>query len=236
VLVRSDNLQALTPRDVRTLIDEEGVEIVLDLRTDIELALEGPGPMTREPRVRIEHRSLYPDSGGNTDVELGTLKPWEYLRNDEPAGEAPTVRGYLSYLQRRPDSILGAIRAVAMADGAALVHCAAGKDRTGVVVAMALDAAGIDRSAVVADYLASAERIEAITERLLASSTYRAELEGQTPARLAPRAGTMERVLEIVDEWFGGSAQWLLANGLAASELERLGSRLRATEPNTAVA
>jgi len=236
VLLRSDNLQSLTARDVTTLVDEEGVEVILDLRTDIELALEGPGPMTREPRVRTEHRSLYPDSGGNTDIELGTLKPWQYLRNDEPADEPPTVRGYLSYLRRRPDSILGSVRAIAAGDRAVLVHCAAGKDRTGVVIAIALDAAGFDRRAIVADYLSSAERIEAITRRLLASPTYRGELEGQDPARLAPRPGTMDRVLEILDDRFGGSARWLLDNGLEEGELDRLRDRLGTAEPRAAVA
>ena len=64
VLLRSDNLQSLTARDVHLLTDKEGVEVVLDLRTDLEVELEGPGPITREPRVRIELRSLYPRSGG----------------------------------------------------------------------------------------------------------------------------------------------------------------------------
>lgn len=62
-LIRSDNLQDLSDRDVRRLIENEGVEVVLDLRTDVEVALEGPGPLVGERRVRIEHRSLHPDTG-----------------------------------------------------------------------------------------------------------------------------------------------------------------------------
>ena len=65
VLLRSDNLQSLTARDVRMLVEEETLEVVLDLRTDLEVQLEGPGPITREPRVRVQHRSLYPRSGRN---------------------------------------------------------------------------------------------------------------------------------------------------------------------------
>jgi protein-tyrosine phosphatase len=56
VLLRSDNLQALTTRDVRLLVGSEALEVVLDLRTDVEVALEGPGPMIGEPGVRVEHR------------------------------------------------------------------------------------------------------------------------------------------------------------------------------------
>jgi protein-tyrosine phosphatase len=226
VLLRADNLQSLSPRDVRLLVDGEGLEVVLDLRTDVEVALEGPGPLTSEQGVRIEHRSLYPDSGGNTDLEADTVKPWGHADRDESPDEHPVVRAYMSYLSRRPDSVVGSVRAIAGADGAVLVHCAAGKDRTGVVVALALDAAGFDREAIVADYLATGERIEAILSRLVSSPTYRAELEGHDAQRHAPVPGTMERVLELVDDRFGGSVAWLSAHGLHDAELERLRRRL----------
>jgi protein tyrosine/serine phosphatase len=235
VLLRSDNLQSLTDRDLRLLADDEGVEVVLDLRTDVEVRLEGPGPLTREPTVRIEHRSLYPDSDGNTDLELDTLKPWHRVREDEPVHAPPVVRAYLNYLRRRPDSIVSSIRTIARSNGAVLVHCAAGKDRTGVVIALALDAVGIDRRAVVADYLASRERFEAIMKRLLRSPTYRGELEGRDAAELTPTPGTMERFLEIVDQRFGGSVEWLSANGLKRADLDRLQSRLRSADAAIAV-
>jgi protein-tyrosine phosphatase len=226
VLLRADNLQALSASDVRLLVQEEGLEVVLDLRTDVEVELEGPGPMTAEPRVRIEHRSLYPDSGGNTDLDAETVQPWGPAHEDESPHEPPVVRAYMSYLRRRPDSIVGSVRAIARADGAVLVHCAAGKDRTGVVVALALDAARVDRDTIVADYLATGERIDAIMARLVSSSTYRPELEGHDAQEHAPIPGTMERVLELVDERFGGSVAWLSAHGLDVADLEGLRRRL----------
>jgi protein-tyrosine phosphatase len=226
VLLRADNLQSLSQRDVRRLVEAEALEVVLDLRTDVEVALEGPGPMTAELAVRIEHRSLYPDSAGNTDLEAGTVKPWGVAARDESPDESPVVRAYMSYLRRRPDSVVGSVRAIARADGAVLVHCAAGKDRTGVVIALALDAAEVDRDTIVGDYLASRERIDAIVARLLSSSTYRAELEGHDAQELAPVPGTMERLLELVDQRFGGSAAWLSAHGLGDADLKRLRRRL----------
>ncbi|HEX4673534.1 MAG TPA: tyrosine-protein phosphatase [Solirubrobacteraceae bacterium] len=226
VLLRSDNLQALTPQDVALLVEQEALEVVLDLRTDLEVELEGPGPMTHEPRVRIEHRSLYPRSGGNTDLDAVAENLWPRTDSSDWPNESRIVQAYLSYMTARPDSIVGSIRAIASARGAVLVHCAAGKDRTGTVVALALDAAGVDRTMIFTDYLATAQRIEAIMARLVSSPTYRSELEGHDAQAHAPVPGTMERVLELVDDAFGGSAAWLSSHGLSASELELLRGRM----------
>ena len=225
VLLRADNLQSLSAEDVRRLVQEEAVEVVLDLRTDTEVQSEGPGPVTAEPSVRIEHRSLYPDSGGNTDLDAA-VKPWGREDQDGLPDETPIVRAYTSYLRRRPDSVVASIRTIARADGAVLVHCAAGKDRTGVVVAIALDAGGVDRETIVSDYLATDERIHAIFDRLVASPTYRDELKDDYPSTHAPVAETMERFLALVDEGYGGSAAWLTAHGLAEADLERLRRRI----------
>lgn len=225
-LLRSDNLQDLTPPDIRMLVDEHALEVVLDLRTEVEVKLEGPGPMTAEPRVRIEHRSLFPQSGGNTDLDADTINPFPAHHGDDVPQERPAVRAYMGYVRSRPDSIIDAIRAIARAENAALVHCAAGKDRTGIVVALALDAAGVDRETIVADYMATEERIEAIIARLLRSRTYRGQLEGHNARDHAPVPGTMERVFELLDERFGGAARWLSAHGFEDADQERLRKRL----------
>lgn len=228
VLLRSDNLQDLSGRDVRALVDEHGLEVVLDLRTRIEVEMEGPGPLVDEPAVRIEHRSLYPDTGGNTDLDADAIRPWGDHREHGVPEEHPVVRAYMSYLARRPDSIVGSLRTIAEAEGSVLVHCAAGKDRTGVVVALALDAIGVDRGLIAEDYLRTAERIDEIMGRLLSSPTYRAELEGHDPQRHAPVPGAMERVLDLIDEMHGGSVAWLRSHGMSEADMERLEDRLSA--------
>ena len=226
VLLRSDNLQSLSARDVRVLVEQETLEVVLDLRTELEVKLEGRGPLTREPRVRIEHHSLYPRSGGNTDLDAATVNLWPQTEASGWPDEPRVVQAYMSYMTGRPDSVAASVRAIVNARGAVLVHCAAGKDRTGLVVAVALDAAGIDRQAIVNDYLATAQRIDAIFARLANSPTYRSELEGHDPRTHTPVPGTIERVFELLDERFGGSAAWLSAHGLTNPELEELRRRL----------
>jgi len=228
-LLRADNLQDLTPADVELLTGELGLRAVVDLRTGVELEGEGPGPLATEPRVRIEHRSLHPEWGGQTDVDAQSASGWGAAPHPEDAGEPPVVAAYLGYLRRRPDSVIAAVRAVAAppGDGAVLVHCAAGMDRTGVVVALALDAAGVEREAVVADYAATGERIEGIIARLSASSTYASEVETHTLDEFRPRAESMDRFLALVDERHGGAAGWLREHGLTEAELAALRARLR---------
>jgi rhodanese-related sulfurtransferase len=230
VLLRSDNLQSLSDADVQQLLEEQELEVVLDLRTEFELESEGPGPLTAVPSVRIEHHSLYPDRSPDPDGGDGSFahatRPADSPYKEDLPGETATVRAYLSYLDLRPDSLLASIRAIARADGSVLVHCAAGKDRTGVVVGLALDAADVDRATIVADYAASAERIDAILARLVASPTYHDEMSGAKPRSQAPVPETMERLLEIVDARYGGSAAWLSSEGFSDEDLEALRRRL----------
>jgi protein-tyrosine phosphatase len=228
VLLRADNLQDLTARDVARLVDDLGVRVVVDLRTSVELQLEGPGPLERDGRADVRHRSLYPEAGERTDIDVGVVFPWRAGAVAEDASEAPAVRAYLGYLRDRPDSIVAALRDVAGASGAALVHCAAGKDRTGVVAAFALAVAGVRRDAIVADYVATAERLEPLVARLRASSTYGPDLQGRTLDSHRPRAETMERFLELLDERHGGPAGWLARHGFGGDDAAALRERLAA--------
>lgn len=231
-VLRADNLQGLTPADVRRLVDEIGLRTVVDLRTTVEVDKEGPGPLTAERRVVHRHLSLFPEGGQMTDVEADALLPWQTDRDRAGSGgpdaDNPSIGYYLGYLRDRPDSVVAALRALAAPDegGVAVVHCAAGKDRTGVVVALALSAVGVPRSAVVADYLATGERLEAVLARLRASATYEADLDDMPPDVHRPRAHTMERFLEVLDERFGGPVGWLESAGFGAEDVARLRSRL----------
>jgi protein tyrosine phosphatase len=72
--------------------------------------------------------------------------PWVDLGTQRPARQ-DVASVYFSYWWIVPDSVLSALRAIAAAPGAALVHCAAGKDRTGTMVALALSVVDADRQA-----------------------------------------------------------------------------------------
>ena len=114
------------------------------------------------------------------------------------------------------------------AEGATVVHCAAGKDRTGTVVGLALSVAGVADEDVVADYVATGERIERVVERLRARPAYGEALEDQPMEHHRPRPETMARILTVLAERHGGAAGWLQQQGWSDEQVEQLRERLRA--------
>ncbi len=228
-LIRSDNLQDLTEADVQRLVDELGVTDIVDLRTGTELHLEGPGPLRRVESLTHHHHSLIQERAPDESVAAVGARalPW---RDDDPVRDASFwTEHYLGYLARRPDSVAAALEVVATAQGAVVVHCAAGKDRTGTVVAMALDVAGVPHDEIVADYVLTGERLEQIVGRLMPRDAYGPALAKQKLADQLPRAESIRAILDAVDEGWGGAGGWLLAHGWSEAEVDRL--RRRLTEP-----
>lgn len=261
-LLRSDNLQDLSPADVRKLVHDIGVSTVVDLRSTFEVQAEGPGPLTREPSVRHAHHSVLPEQGAATDAAADSSAETAGDA-DSPAGGAAAdpqdsfdagaalavrrrdgalarfpgdirVGYYVGYLQDRPEQVVAALRSVAQAPGAALVHCAAGKDRTGVVIAMALTAVGAGRDAVIADYAATGERMNAVLARLRSSATYAEDTNSRTDEDYMPQPQTMAGFLDVVQESYGGVLPWLRQHGFSDDDLATLRAKLLAPPAATA--
>jgi protein-tyrosine phosphatase len=226
-LLRADNLQELSPADITKLVRDLGVTTVVDLRSTNELDAEGPAPLDAVAGVRHVHHPVLPEVGANTDVVADALLARDQLdRSRYP--DDPVCGHYLGYLEDRPDQVVGALRTIAHAEGAAVVHCAAGKDRTGVVVALALTVAGVPAQAVAADYAATAERTEAIVARLARSRLYVRDVTSKPADLQRPRQETMTAFLEQMDARYGGVASWLTDNGLSREDLDTLRLKLRA--------
>jgi protein-tyrosine phosphatase len=226
-LLRSENLQELSPQDVGKLVDEIGVTTVVDLRSTIEVNKEGPAPLDAVAAVRHAHHPVLAEWLDGKDTVARALLT-DAVEADRLRYPDDTMCGhYLGYLENRPDQVTGALRSIATSGGASIVHCAAGKDRTGVICAMALTVAGVDRETIVADYMATNERLDAIIERLSRSRMYADDVTRRPVSAHAPRAETMRAFLAQLDERYGGADAWLTANGFTDDEVSQLRGKLR---------
>jgi hypothetical protein len=131
---------------------------------------------------------------------------------------------YLGFLIRGGPKLAGLVELVAEADGPVLVHCAAGKDRTGVVIAVLLRAAGVTRAAVLEDYLRTEPELPAILARepeltTLADPTHVQRLMG-VPAE------AMDAVLDLLDAAPGGAVGWLRGQGVSQRAVDTWRRRL----------
>jgi hypothetical protein len=95
-----------------------------------------------------------------------------------------------------------------------------------VVGAIALAEVGVTREAIADDYARSADRIEAIFDRLRASRTYTEIDNGVDIDKHTPKAVTMQRMLNAMDEVHGGVPAWLRANGWTAADAAALRRKL----------
>jgi protein tyrosine/serine phosphatase len=206
-------------------VGEIGLTTVVDLRSSDELASEGPAPLDGVADVLHFHHPILAEAGSATDAASDVL----LIRagRDRSRYPADPICGhYLGYLEDRPDQVVAALRSVAQSGGAALVHCAAGKDRTGVVVAVALSAVGVRRPAVIADYAATGERIGPVLARLRRSPTYADDISDEPDELQRPRPQTMAAFLEQLDARYGGAARWLAGHGFGPDDLQLLRAKL----------
>ncbi len=205
-VLRTARLHELTDDGVEFLTGTYGVRTVIDLRSPKEVEREGPTPLERAG-VRTVHLSVLPE--GQRPIP----------REDED----PKLFNYRGYLEHRPENMLAAVRLLTEPDaGPALVHCAAGKDRTGVFCALVSDAVGVDRDAVVADYAMSNEALRAVLSRGVGEE-YQIDPADLELYRCPPEV--MAALLGELDV-HGSGVGWLRRQGMDAAELDRLRTRL----------
>ncbi|MGB2874870.1 MAG: tyrosine-protein phosphatase [Gaiellaceae bacterium] len=217
-LVRADSVGHLTERGWKALVDY-GIRTVVDLRGDAEREDDPPG----EARVDVLHVPFMEASEAEWN-EIG-----EEL---EKAAAQPTVAdstrdAYLIFLERFRTRVGAAIATVARApEGGVVVHCAGGKDRTGLLSALLLRLAGVGVDDIAADYALSEERLRPRHDQWIEAAESEAERERlrritQTP----PEAITA--VFAELERRYGGVEEFLLGAGVSEEELELAAGRLR---------
>lgn len=205
VLYRSGNLAHVTATGAAQLA-ALGLQAIVDLRDDDEVAYApsraGGAAITRVPLFLGSVASFF-----ERDLSLDAM--------------------YRALVDDSAPRVVEAVRALVAAQPV-LVHCTVGKDRTGVTVALALAAAGVDEGAVIADYARTEanlppERNRAVLARLATVYPDVQHLEELTMRSPAP---VMRRLLADVTARFGSPADYLRANGMTDDELAELANVL----------
>jgi protein-tyrosine phosphatase len=209
-VVRSDSPAALTDAG-RAALADYGVRAIVDLRLPAELA-DDPNPFAE------------PGDHGIAYTNVSFIDP----AAAPPDAVSTLAEDYLQMLDRYRHGVAEAMTAIARApEGAVLIHCAAGKDRTGLVSALLLGLADVPAETIAADYAMTAELLRPREQEWLAGlpPEERAERAAMV-ARYAPTAEVMLAVLAGLTERFGGVERYLLATGLGRDDIERLRDRL----------
>ncbi|MBO2462968.1 tyrosine-protein phosphatase [Actinomadura violacea] len=194
-VVRSGMLDRLTPRGWDGLVGF-GVRTVVDLREEAERSVVPPHPVTFV-NVPLDD---------NADTAL-----WDHIRANDLDG---TPLYYPVFLERKAERCAAAIRAVAQAEpGGVLVHCAGGRDRTGLVSMLLLLLADVLPEEIIADYELSNRNAARTNPRYCT-------------LRVLERHGTTERdalmaVLAGLD-----AVDYLRSAGSTAGEIEAVRARL----------
>ncbi len=188
-----------------------GPAVLIDLRAPAEAAATGPGRASAALTV-VSHPVGLADDGAPGDLAT------------------PLLERYRQYLAR-PAPIVAALRDLArIAPIPVVVSCFFGKDRTGVVIALALAALGVTRTEIVADYAASAGPTAQLIAELARDPVYAAALASTPPERLRAPATVMATLLDHLDAG-GGVTAWLDDAGLAARGRARLADALLVAPP-----
>ncbi|WP_246486009.1 tyrosine-protein phosphatase [Kribbella qitaiheensis] len=202
-LIRADGLQYLSQAGVDA-VRRADVSRVLDLRSPAEIDA-APTPFTDDAlgyRVAVQDPAV-PRSGMDTIVKV-----------------------CIDMLDLRPDRFAEAVLAIAEAPpGAVVVHCHGGKDRTGMVVALALSVAGVPVDEIIADYFLTRQRFATAMAAQLAAEPDES-LHAEMIEFRDTRAESIIAILAHLDTAYGGPEAYLRHGGLTTAHLGVLRSRL----------
>ena len=207
---RSDVPMGFDDEDFAEL-ERRGITTVIDLRQ--------PGELERDPSC------LH----GREGLDWHHVEVWGHIAKDDgPADEYDIVAFYRAALDHAGPGFAKAVKLLAHAEGAALFHCTAGKDRTGLLALLLLEVAGVDTAHIVDDFALTHDRIGPLRERLLADAEKNGVSRQQFSRLLGATPDMLEPAIEHLHERYGGAEKYLRMHGVTDEELELVRRKLAA--------
>ncbi len=198
VIYRGDSLDNITPADAKILFDKLGIGTIIDLRTKAETELTElnfPVPRFRYS-VLVEGRLGHEPFPSDDPVELAKV----YLSNLD--GGRAAVKGTFDII------------AANLRQGAAtLFHCAAGRDRTGIMSALLLGLVGVTDGQIAIDYVQSNRNARRVTKKLAENPLY-ANHDKDRPEVILLHERSIIGFMKLLREKFGGPRQFCLESGV----------------------
>ncbi|WP_328420863.1 tyrosine-protein phosphatase [Streptomyces sp. NBC_00443] len=228
VLFRSGHLAHATEDDA-AFLDTLGLHTIFDFRNAADQKLEGADVELRG--VRNLNLPLSDPADGAEfwkmvrDGNLDQLR--EILADGKGAGRM--IASYRMIIKERTAEHSQVLHSLAQDSVPALMHCAAGKDRAGLSIAVTLLALGVEREAILADYLESNAKHRRYKVRRSGSdaSTYSPEVMELLSPLFDARAEYLTAAFDTIDAAWGGVDPYLEQGlRLTAETRERLRERL----------
>jgi protein-tyrosine phosphatase len=212
-LFRADGLHRLADADLE-IVRGLCIRTVIDLRTDLELTERGTFPVDDHP-VAFHHLPVIDVTWDPGDVSDPSAPEADFL-----------LEKYVEMLDMGEPALADAFRVLALPGALpAVFHCAAGKDRTGLLAALVLSAMGVSDDDVVRDYALTAAAMERMRTWLaLHHPDWAQRMDDQPSALMAAAPGAMEGVLSLIRDVHGSTREYLGTLGVSSvvlTDLER---------------
>ena len=217
-LYRAGSLAELTEADLE-VVHQLGLKLICDLRT--------PREAERAPdRLREAARAVYVSAPAYARNNYSDWLRTALFRRHEL--DEVIADGYLRMADHHSRELGGVLKRLADPEQLpALVHCTAGKDRTGVVVALLLSVLGVPQETILADYAlsnADFERISHISRRDIQRMRRVGITENEIAAIMSANPLNLRRLFAHLAARYGSVEDYLLtAAGLSTGDLQRLG-------------
>ncbi len=209
-LFRADGLGRLTADDVETL-RPIALKTVVDLRRAHELDERGRFPFESYP-VAFHHLPVIDTTWDRELARSENLPATEFLH-----------RAYTAMLAEGAPRFAAAFRVLADADALpAVFHCAAGKDRTGLLAALVLGALGVAAHDIVDDYALTQATMERFVARVRSERDGDALIDSVPQTFFAAEPAAMTRVLDDIEQDHGSVRGYVRAIGVESDVLTRL--------------
>jgi protein-tyrosine phosphatase len=215
---RADGLQRLDDADL-DLVDAIGIRTVIDLRTSKEITERGAFPVAKYP-VSYHHLSVI----DATWTESGVPE----FADDEQGGIDFLIWAYRDMLEDGADKFAQAIATLSLpGNGPTVFHCAAGKDRTGLLAALILGGLGVDHEVIAEDYGLTRHSMERMRTWLEANNAEALESMDSRPKHMfGAHPDAMRQILADLDATYGGVRGYLSSIGIGDAVLSDLAARL----------